>query len=191
MKKTCRILILMLCIVLCFTTVFAETTTGRKINEKNTTGTVADEIAEAENRYTATLDEYVNTVAGYSLQYPSAFTDHFQTEDENGFTARLSDGSAEMLTERVANSSALSLKSYVKVLEARDPSVTVEYSSFEEKVRLTGKRKDGFTQADVYIVTEKWIYHVRLAWAPSRDREYKTNCGYVMNSFICDEISEG
>lgn len=153
--------------------------------------TTSEDIVKAENFYTSALSEYVNAKAGYSLQYPVAFTDHFVSEDENGFSAKLTDGSAEMKAEILENSEHVDLKTCVNQQAEKEKDATVEFSAFEDKARVTTNLSDGAVRVDIYTVTEQWIYHVSMQWTSGLQEEYSHYADYLMNSFICDELSEG
>lgn len=150
------------------------------------------DMEEATQTYfSETMVEYINGEQGFSLQYPAVFTEDTLKEDANGISAQLADGSASFFAKKMANTQGWTLE---KVLEARkqeNPAVETNINEISGCGRAVVQREDGHTVADIYIVTDQWVYQAELSYAPSLAKDFSLYCDYMMNSFNADELGIG
>jgi hypothetical protein len=137
------------------------------------------------------LVEYVNTSLGFSLQYPSVFTDNLLVEDEDGVSAALPDGRATFFAKRVDNVNQSNLNDYVDVIAN---GITGAHAEVNEDFRygvVSYTTDEGFTVFDVYIVTDKYIYQAELSYQTALSKEFSMYNAYLENTFMVDEVSVG
>lgn len=137
------------------------------------------------------LVEYVNTGLGFSLQYPSIFTDDLLVEDGDGVSATLPDGSASFFAKRVQNTSKANLEDYVGVIANGITGARAQINEQFEYATVSYTTEEGFSVFDVYIVTDRYIYQAELTYRTEQYSKYSIYNSYLENTFIVDEISVG
>lgn len=135
-----------------------------------------------------TMRTYVNETLGFSVQYPAVF-DSVQ-EQPNGMRAVLSSGQAFCLAERSANSERHNLAGMVAIEERARPFAKVTLNEAAGSYRSMWSEA-GMTTADVYAVTDSWIYHVQLCWQDDLSEDFILYSDYMMNSLSVDEFGIG
>lgn len=137
------------------------------------------------------LVEYVNTGLGFSIQYPSVFTDDLLVEDEAGVSAKLPDESASFFAKRADNVNESNLRDYVEIIAN---GITGSKAQFNEEFRYATvmyNTDEGFTVFNVYIVTDKYIYQAELSYRTDLSMQYSMYNAYMENAFMVDEVSVG
>lgn len=137
------------------------------------------------------LVEYVNTALGFSIQYPSAFTDDLLVEDGSGVSAKLPDENVSFFVKRVENASKASLESHVGVIANGIPGSKSQINEEFRYATVTYSTADGNTVFDVYIVTDKYIYQAELSFPTQLSNQYSMYTTYLENTFMVDEVSVG
>ena len=149
-------------------------------------------MEEAMQNYTESiLMEYINTTLGFSILYPSVFTDDMLIEDGDGVSAQLADGSLRFFVNRVANSGAANLADYTGVIAQGIPGAKYALNESIGYATLTYDTQDGYTVFDMYIITDKYIYQAELSYTKELARTYQLYTAYMENSFSVDELSVG
>lgn len=154
-------------------------------------GTELDMELAIQDYFDSILVEYVNTNLGFSLQYPSVFTDDLLVEDEDGVSATLPDGRATFFAKRVENVNQSNLRDYVDVIAN---GITGSRAQINEDFRygvVNYTTDEGYTVFDVYIVTDKYIYQAELSYKTSLSKEFSMYNAYLENTFMVDEVSVG
>ncbi|MEA5016276.1 MAG: hypothetical protein VB099_17115 [Candidatus Limiplasma sp.] len=154
-------------------------------------GTELNMELAVQDYFDSILVEYVNTSLGFSLQYPSVFTDELLEEDEAGVSAQLPDGTASFFAKRVENVNQSNLKDYVDVIAN---GITGSQALVNEDFRyasVTYTTDEGFTVFDVYIVTDKYIYQAELSYRSELGKEFSMYNAYLENTFMVNEVSVG
>lgn len=149
-------------------------------------------MEEAMQNYTETiLVEYINTSLGFSLLYPSVFTDDMLVESEDGVSASLPDGSVNFSVHRTDNTANANLSDYIGVIAGG--IANSKYTLFEEfsAATVTYDTDEGFTVFDAYIVTDKYIYQAELSYREDLASKYSMYTAYLENSFSVDSVSVG
>jgi len=137
------------------------------------------------------LVEYVHTGLGFSIQYPSAFTDNLLVEDDAGVSAKLPDESASFFVKRVDNVDESNLRDYVDIIAN---GITGSKAQFNEEFRYATviyTTDEGFTVFNIYIITDKYIYQAELSYRTDLSMQYSMYNTYLENTFMVDEISVG
>lgn len=137
------------------------------------------------------LVEYISTNLGFSVQYPSVFTDELLVEDQDGVSASLPDGSASFFAKRVDNVNHANLQDYVSVIAN---GITGAKSQVNEKFQyatVSYTTAEGKTVFDVYIVTDKYIYQAELSYLTKLSNQYHMYTTYLENNFTVNEVSVG
>ncbi|MEG2317016.1 MAG: hypothetical protein RSC91_12395, partial [Clostridia bacterium] len=135
--------------------------------------------------------EYVNANLGFTLLYPSIFTDEMLVEDADGVSASLPDGSMGFFAKRVSNVNGTDLKDYVGIIAN---GITDSVSNINEELKcgtVSYTTDDGMAVFDVYILTDKYIYQAELSYPRTKMSEYSMYSAYLENSFVVDEVSVG
>ncbi len=149
-------------------------------------------MEEAMQTYTESiLVEYINTSLGFSVLYPSVFTDDLLVEDDTGVSATLPDNSVRFFVKRTDNSSNANLKDYVDVIANGLPNVKSTLNEEFSSATLAYDTEDGYAVFDIYIVTDKYIYQAELAYLKNLASTYQMYTAYLENSFAVDEVSVG
>jgi hypothetical protein len=149
-------------------------------------------MEEAMQTYTdSILVEYINTALGFSVLYPSVFSDDLLVESDDGVTAALADGSASFFVRRTENTDSANLSDYINVIAN---GITDAVSSVQEQFSegtVTYNTEEGNTVFDVYIVTDKYIYQAELSYRKDLASTYSMYTSYLENSFAVDSVSVG
>ncbi len=137
------------------------------------------------------LVEYINTTLGFSVLYPSVFSDDQLMENADGVSAALADGSLNFFVRRVANTDNTNLTDYIGVIaNGITGAKSVLHEEFSS-ASVTYDTEDGNTVFDVYIVTDKYIYQAELAFRKDLASTYSMYTSYLENSFAVDAVSVG
>ena len=149
-------------------------------------------MEEAIQTYTESiLVEYINTTLGFSILYPSVFTDDMLVESDDGVSAAMPDGSVSFFVRRVENADHTDLSDYIDVIangiEGATSALHPEFSSAD----VTYDTEDGNTVFDIYIVTDKYVYQAELKYKKELAYTYEMYTSYLENSFAVDAVSVG
>ena len=128
---------------------------------------------------------------GFMLLYPSLFTDEMLSEDENGVSAQLPDGSATFFAKRMANENGASLADYVGIIAN---GITNSVSTVNEEMQygtVNYTTEDGFVVFDVFIVTDEHIFQAELTYKTEKMAEFGMFNAYLENNFVVNELSQG
>ncbi len=155
--------------------------TGSELNMEGAMQTYTDSI----------LVEYINTSLGFSILYPSLFTDDMLVENNDGVSASLPDGSAKFFVRRTDNTSSANLDDYISVIANGIPGAKSNVQAEFSSGTVTYDTEDGNTVFDVYIVTDKYIYQAELSYKQSLASTYSMYTSYLDNSFSVDDVSVG
>ena len=137
------------------------------------------------------LVEYINTKLGFSLQYPSLFEESDFTEDANGASAAIPDGSASFSVSRADNTTGTSLNEYATMMSEAQEGARLNIYDKLQYATVAYETADGNTVFSVYTVTDKYIYEAKLVYQTSQTIVYGMYIMYLENSFIVDEVSVG
>ncbi len=154
-------------------------------------GTELNMETAVQDYFDSILVEYVNTSLGFSLQYPSVFTDDLLEEDEAGVSATLPDGRASFFAKRVANVNQSNLGDYVEVIANGIPGSQAQVNEEIGYGAVSYTTGEGFTVFDVYIVTDKYIYQAELSYRSELSNEFSMYNTYLEHTFMVNEISVG
>lgn len=128
---------------------------------------------------------------GFTILYPSAFTDELLVEDENGVSAVLADGSAGFFAKRILNANNVSLADQVSLV-ANDINGCISNVYDEMQYgTVSYTTDDGYAVFEVYIVTGEYIYQAQLRYLTSMMSEFGMYNAYIENSFVVNELSQG
>ncbi len=149
-------------------------------------------MEDAMQTYTETiLMEYINTRLGFSILYPSAFTDDMLTEDDAGVSAALPDGSVSFFVKRADNSTSSNLADYINVIANGIPGAKSTLNETFNQGCVTYDTEEGYTVFDVYVVTDKYIYQAELSYRKDLASTYSMYTSYLENSFAINAVSVG
>ena len=128
---------------------------------------------------------------GFTLLYPSVFTDEMLVESEEGVSATLPDESASFFAKRVPNANGASLIDYVSIVAN---GITGSVSTVNEELQsgtVSYTTDDGYAVFDVYILTDEYIYQAQLRYRTELMSQYIMYNSYLQNSFVANELSQG
>ncbi|MCL1855362.1 MAG: hypothetical protein FWF86_06480 [Clostridia bacterium] len=137
------------------------------------------------------LVEYVNTSLGFTVQYPSVFTDNLLREDDAGVSAKLPDESASFFAKRVDNVNESDLRNYVDIIANGIPGSKAQFNDELRYATVMYSTDEGFTVFSVYIVTDMHIYQAELSYRTDLSMQYSMYTTYLEYSFMVDEIAMG
>lgn len=148
-------------------------------------------IEEAMQGYFEEIAVEYESKLGFTLLYPSVFTDEMLVEDDNGVSAQLEDGSASFFAKRIENRNGASLADYVSIVAN---GITGCVSNVYEDMQygtVAYTTEDGYAVFEVYIVSSNYIYQAHLSYLTSLVGEYGMYNAYLENSFVVNELSQG
>ena len=150
------------------------------------------DIEEAMQNYTdSILVEYINTALGFSVLYPSVFTDDMLVEDGDGVSAKLPDDSLNFFVKRAPNSANANLADYISVIANGITNAKATLNEAFSSATVTYNTEEGYTVFDVYIITDKYIYQAELSYRKELASTYQMYTAYLENSFAVDAVSVG
>ncbi|HRX09087.1 MAG TPA: hypothetical protein P5559_07990, partial [Candidatus Limiplasma sp.] len=139
----------------------------------------------------AVLMEYINTKLGFSVLYPSLFTDQYVKETADGAIATLPDGSASFKVERMDNANNATLQTYALEMGTAAGDARLNINDMFQYATVTYETAAGNTVFSVYVVTEDYIYMAQLAYPTNQSVTYSMYTMYLENSFVVNEVSVG
>lgn len=148
-------------------------------------------IEEAMQGYFEEIAVEYESKLGFTVLYPSVFSDELLVEDENGVSAQLADGSASFFAKRSENPNGASLSDYVSIVSN---GITGSVSHVYEDMQygtVAYTTQDGYAVFEVYIVTSGYIYQAQLSYLTSLMSEFGMYNAYLENSFVVNELSQG
>lgn len=149
-------------------------------------------MEEAMQTYTETiLVEYINTTLGFSILYPSVFTDDMLVEDGDGVSATLPDNSLRFFVKRADNATAANLAGYIDVIAKGIPGAKATLNEAFSYATVAYDTEEGFAVFDMYIITDKYIYQAELSYRQDLASTFQMYTAYLENSFAVDEVSVG
>lgn len=146
---------------------------------------------EAMLAYDESITVEYESKLGFMILYPSFFTDDMLSEDENGVSAKLPDGSASFFAKRMNNENGAELAEHVAVIAN---GITGSIANVNEEMQygtVTYTSAEGQIVFDVYVVTEDYIFQAELCYPASMMSEYSMYTSYLENSFVINELSQG
>lgn len=135
--------------------------------------------------------EYVNTVLGFSVQYPGIFEDELLEEDAAGISAKMPDGSASFFAKRMDNVNHANLKDYVETIANGIPGAAAQIKDNLSYATVTYTAEGGFTVFDVFVVTDKYIYQAELSYRTELAKKFSLFNAYLENTFSVEGMSMG
>lgn len=149
-------------------------------------------MEEAMQTYTEKiLVEYFNTTLGFSILYPSVFTDDMLVEDGDGVSAKLPDDSVSFFVKRTENATAANLADYINVIAQGIPGAKATLNEAFSYATVAYDTQEGYAVFDMYIITDKYIYQAELSYKQGLASTYQMYTAYLENSFAVDEVSVG
>ena len=150
------------------------------------------DMEDAMQSYTdSILVEYINTTLGFSILYPSVFTDDQLVEDGDGVSASLADGSVNFFVKRAPNSEKANLTEYINVIANGITDSKTTLNEAFSSATVTYDTEEGFSVFNIYIVTDTYIYQAELSYRKDLATTYQMYTSYMENSFAVDEVSVG
>lgn len=148
-------------------------------------------IEEAMQGYFEEIAVEYDSKLGFTLLYPSAFSDELLIENENGVSAALPDGSASFFARRMDNANGASLADYVTVAANSVEGGIANVYEDMQYATLAYTTQDGYAVFEVYIVTSSYVYQAQLRYLTSLMSEFGMYNAYLENSFVVNELSQG
>lgn len=149
-------------------------------------------MEDAMQNYTdSILVEYINTTLGFSVLYPSVFTDDMLVEDGDGVSATLPDDGVSFFVKRTANSTNTNLADYAQEITNGLPNAKYTLNEALSYATIAYDNDAGYSVFDVYIVTDKYVYQAELSYKKELSSTYQMYTSYLENSFAVDEVSVG
>lgn len=139
----------------------------------------------------AILMEYINTKLGFSVLYPSLFTDQYVKETADGANATLPDGSASFMVKRMDNTGNATLETYALEMGTAAGEARLNINDMFQYATVAYDTDAGNTVFTVYVVTDDYIYMAQLAYPTNQSVIYSMYTMYLENSFVVNEVSVG
>lgn len=151
-----------------------------EINEvDNTEGMSLEEMTDAFTE--SAMSEFLDSVTGFSMQYPSIF--QFD-EEQTGSVASTADGKATLSIDNMAgNESGLDEKTLEEAIRFEDPDAVIVKNEQNGCLRVD-RLTDGGTigQTDLYLLTEHSLHHIILRYPAEEQEIYFTYIEYMVNT---------
>jgi len=148
-------------------------------------------IEEAMQGYFDEIAVEYESSLGFTILYPSVFTDEMLVEDENGVSAAMADGSASFFAKRSENANGATLADHVSIVaNGIEGSVSNVYEDMQYGT-VAYTTQDGYVVFEVYIVAGDYIYQAQLKYLTSLMGEFGMYNTYLENSFVVNELSQG
>lgn len=139
----------------------------------------------------AVLMEYINTKLGFSVLYPSLFSDEYIKETADGASATLPDGSASFMVKRIDNANKATLDTYALEMGSAAGEARLSINDVFQYATVAYDTQAGNSVFTVYVVTEQYIYMAQLAYPTNQSVIYSMFTEYLENSFVVNEVSVG
>lgn len=138
------------------------------------------------------LMEYINTKLGFSILYPSLFSDQYVKETPEGASATLPDGSASFTVMRMDNLDKVTLDTYaLEMGEAAAGEARLDINEMFQYATVAYETEAGNSVFTVYVVTDMYIYMAQLAYPTNQSVIFSMFTEYLENSFVVNEVSVG
>lgn len=137
------------------------------------------------------LVEYINTTLGFSVLYPSVFSDDMLMEDGDGVSAAMPDGSVRFFVRRVDNAATADLAAYIDVIVGGIPGAVSKLNTALSYGTVAYDTAEGYSVFDMYIITDMYVYQAELSFRSELAATWQMYTTYLENSFAVDEVSVG
>lgn len=142
----------------------------------------------AQDYFADTMVEYVNTMWGFSIQYPAVFGEDAVSADENGVAGRIDQASFRAAC--TLNDQGWTTESFLEAKKQETPGAETNINDITGYGQLTA-RVDGEVLVFTLIVTQDCVYQTELRYHQSLESEFALYSEYMMNSFTVDEMGLG
>lgn len=137
----------------------------------------------------AVMNEYIDSVSGFSMQYPAAFV--FDEEADTLFAAT-ADGKATLVIDHLVNEGALDEKAVREAIRIQDPEADILQNEQNGCLRVDSPAEDGISvQTDLYLLTENYLHHIVLRYPDEEKGIYSTYIQYMINTMTTRETDLG
>ena len=137
----------------------------------------------------AVMSEYIDSVTGFSMQYPSAFV--FDEESDTPYAAT-ADGKATLFLDNMSNDGALNEKALREAILYEVPDADIQKNEQNGCLRVDRLTEDGTkVQTDLYLLTEKSFHHIILKYPEEEKGTYFSYIEYMINTMSTRETDQG
>lgn len=148
-------------------------------------------MEQAIQDYTDNILVEYSSALGFSILFPSIFSDDMLVEDDAGVSATLPDGSVSFFVKRADNTAQSNLQDYISVIANGITGAKATVNEALKYATVTYNTENGFTVFNIYILTDKYVYQAELSFRKDLAPVYQMYTSYMENSFVVDEVSVG
>ena len=150
-------------------------------------GMSLEEMTEAFTE--SSMSEYLDSVTGFSMQYPSIF---FFDEEQHGIMAVTADGKATLSIEHMVNESGFNENALTEAIRLEAADAVIRKNEQNGCLRTDRVTDDGKTgQTDLYLLTEHSFHHIILRYPAEEQGTYFTYIEYMINTMETNETDLG
>ena len=153
-------------------------------------GTEGMGLEEMTDAFTeSAMSEYIDSVTGFSMQYPSVF--QFD-EGGDGSHAATADRKATMSVENMSNESGLDEKALTEAIRLEIPDAEPQKNLQNGCLRFDRTTDQGTTQqTDLYFLTKHSFHHIILRYPAVEKDVYSAYIEYMINTMETNETDLG
>ncbi|MBR5961975.1 MAG: hypothetical protein IKZ98_13410 [Clostridia bacterium] len=154
---------------------------------KDTEGMSLEEMTDA--FADASMCEYMDSVTGFSMQYPATF--QFD-EGLGGLTAVTADGKATLSIENMVHEGGLTKEMLLEAIKLEVPGFDAKGAEVNNCLRVTrNENQDKMIQTDLYYLTEKSLHHITLRYPSDQEETYSSYIDYMINTMETNDSELG
>lgn len=187
--------LLMLCLAACAETTPEETEQGLDeiqplLEMAEVSSTEGMSLEETTDAFTeAVMNEYIDSVTGFSMQYPAAFV----FDEETGVPfAKTPDGKATLSMDHMANNGKLDEKTLREAILNETPDAEIQLNEKNGCLRVDRQTEDrAYWQTDIYLLTESSFHHIVMRYPEEEKGIYFPYIQYMINTISTEETDLG
>ena len=135
------------------------------------------------------MSEYLDSVTGFSMQYPSFF---LFDEETSGTVAVTSDGKATLRIDSMENQGELNEKALLEAIRHESKDTDVQKNEQNGCLRTDRITDEGKTiQTDLYLLTGHSFHHITICYPATEQGTYFTYIEYMVNTMETNETDLG
>ena len=135
------------------------------------------------------MSEYIDSLTGFIMQYPSVF---LFDEERPGNSAATADGKAVMIIDSMPNQTGLDEDTLIAAIRNEAPEATVMKNEQNGCLRIDRIMDGGMTgQTDLYLLTGASFHHITLRYPAEEQGTYSAYIEYMINTMETNETDLG
>ncbi len=153
---------------------------------ENTEGMGLEELTEAFSE--KAMSDYVDSVTGFIMQYPSVF---MFDEEQDSLTAYTQDGKASMTIENMQGGN-LTEEVLLEAIKLEVPDAEPRKNEQNNCLRVDRTLDGGIRcRTDLYLIAKNSFHHVTIEYPAEEQKTYGPYIEYMINTMETKESEQG